>query len=80
MVIHFETLKCAIQRPNNSKRNLISSPFWSLDVVQILNVKDHLLGLLFSRLSLVLSQLQVSPDHILQRFYVHLKPKVNVRL
>ena len=57
-----------------------SSPFRSLDVVQILNVQDHLLGLLLGSLSLLLRQLQVSPNHILQRLDVHLKAKTNIKL
>lgn len=55
-----------------------TSPLWSLDVVQILDVQDHLLGLLLGCLSLLLRQLQVSPHHILQRFDIHLKAKIEI--
>lgn len=72
----------SLRQSNNKygkKSNIISasSPFRSLDIVQILDVQDHLLGLLLCRLSLLLRQLQVSPDHILQRFDVHLEAKTN---
>lgn len=60
--------------------HLCPSPLWSLDVVQILDVQDHLLGLPLSSLSLLLGQLQVSPDHILQRFDVHLTAKIEITL
>lgn len=57
-----------------------SSPFRSLDVVQIFDVQDHLLGLLLGCLSLLLCQLQVSPNDILQRFDIHLKAKTSITL
>lgn len=48
-------------------------PFWSLNIIQILNVQDHLLRLFFGSLCLVFCQFQVSSDNILQGFDVDLK-------
>lgn len=62
-----------------SGSNIIaSSPFRGLNVVQILDVQHHLLGLLLGCLSLLLRQLQVSSNHILQRFDIDLKAMTNM--
>lgn len=50
-----------------------ASPFWGLDVVQVLNVKDHLLGLFLGSLRLLFGQFQVCPHHILKGFDVNLE-------
>lgn len=52
-------------------------PFWSLNVIQILNVQNHLLGLSFGSLCLVFCQLQVGSDNILQWLDVDLKPQTS---
>lgn len=48
-------------------------PFRSLNVVQILDVQNHLLRLFFCCLGLLLCQFKVSPYYIFQRFDIHLK-------
>ena len=51
------------------------SPLGGLDVVQVLDVQNHLLGLPLGGLSLLLGELQVRPNHILKRLDVHLQPR-----
>lgn len=67
--MHRNPAKCDISTFNTCK----SSPFRSLNVVQVLDVQNHLLGLLLGCLSLILRQLEVSSNHILQRLDIDLK-------
>lgn len=53
------------------------APLWGLNVIQILNVQDHLLRLFFGRLGLLLCEFQVGTNHILQRLDIHLRGKSN---
>ena len=51
----------------------LGSPLRGLNVIQILDVQHHLLRLPLGGLSLLLSKLQVRPNHILKRLDVHLQ-------